>query len=273
MKFSVDMFPKQAPGVCHNVFFVHIFLVGCDEVETYRNFTRKQIQEWLNTIMSKRNQEWIICHVASDTKSKGLFNLGGGANIYDKLKSDFNQHKRCMQLRGNSQDDWADLSKRINECVANTLSSQISQYEQDYIRLEEQRMMPGWNYCQYFILKEALVFTFELVGLYKDALNLYDELEASFFQTMSEQGIPWFRKFGGTGAEDDSRDVLDYASKNYRELMIQNLISIFDFRLYLFSRQIQLLIKLNLPNEVNERSIRFISTFSSTLKEYKVKLN
>ena len=29
-KFSSDLFPKTAPGVQHNVYFIHLFLVGCD---------------------------------------------------------------------------------------------------------------------------------------------------------------------------------------------------------------------------------------------------
>lgn len=97
-RFSPDMFPKMSPGVAHNTFFLHVFLVGCDDVEQYRSSTRKQIQDWLNIIMAKKGQEWVICHVApSDTKTKlgGLFQLGSTQTVFDKLKTDFNQQKRC----------------------------------------------------------------------------------------------------------------------------------------------------------------------------------
>jgi trafficking protein particle complex subunit 10 len=120
------------------------------------------------------------------------------------------------------------------------------------------------------LMQEAIAFTFELVGLFEDALFHYDELEASYYQTMSEQGYTWFKKFGGDKVQDGSKDVLDFAQKSYRELIVQNDITIFDFRLYLFSRQCQLLIISSLPNEMLRRAKFFILAFYSTLKEYKV---
>ena len=233
--------------------------------------------------MSKKNQgfainvEWMIIYVANETKSRTLFNLGGSTNIFEKLKSDFNQQKRVFQIKPNSNDPkdmdlWNDVFHRIHELVLSTLSLQVLQYEEDSRKLEQQRMMPGWNYCQYFIQKEALIFTYELAGLYDEALAHYDELEATFYQTMTEQGAPWFAKFGGTEPLDDSRDILNSSAKPYRDLIIQNSISIFDFRIYLFSRQCYLLIKSGLPQQVCYRAKLFISSFSHTLYEYRVSL-
>jgi hypothetical protein len=54
-----------------------------------------------------------------------------------------------------------------------------------------------------------------------------------------------------------------------RDLIIQNSISIFEFRMYLFSRQIQCLLKAKAPNDICARTIVFVSDFSSTLKKYK----
>ena len=62
---------------------------------------------------------------------------------------------------------------------------QITQADEDTRRLDQQRLMPGWNYCQFFIMKESMAFTYELMGLYEEALVHYDELEAGFFQTLS----------------------------------------------------------------------------------------
>jgi hypothetical protein len=61
---------------------------------------------------------------------------------------------------------------------------QINHADEDTRRLDQQRLIPGWNYCQFFILKESLSFTYELMGLFNEALVHYDELEAGFFQTL-----------------------------------------------------------------------------------------
>jgi hypothetical protein len=93
-RFSPEMFPMLAPGVLHNLYFIHLFLVGCDDVDTYRQTTRPKIQEWMNVVMSRRGQEWIICHVVSEPKAKtGLFQLSS-TSVFDKLKTDFNQQRR-----------------------------------------------------------------------------------------------------------------------------------------------------------------------------------
>jgi hypothetical protein len=90
-RFSPDIFPKIAPGSI-NHYFVHLFLVGVDDIDSYRSNTRKQIQEWLNVI-SKRNHEWIIVHVTQDSKRSTIFKLGT-TSVFEKLKADFNNNQR-----------------------------------------------------------------------------------------------------------------------------------------------------------------------------------
>ncbi|KAJ3330124.1 hypothetical protein HDU76_006387 [Blyttiomyces sp. JEL0837] len=100
--------------------------------------------------------------------------------------------------------------------------------------------------------EEGLACTYELMNIVDDALVQYDELEAAFFQNLLEQGAPWFQSFGGTDSGDDRNDVLNVALKPYRDMILQNTIRIFDFRIYLFARQVQLLFKLpDGPNEVS----------------------
>jgi hypothetical protein len=56
-KYSQDMFPKFIPGaVQHNTFFVHVFIVSTDDVDYYRNTSRKCINEWLNVVGNKKGQ-------------------------------------------------------------------------------------------------------------------------------------------------------------------------------------------------------------------------
>jgi trafficking protein particle complex subunit 10 len=278
-KYQPDMFPKFVPGALqYNSFFVHIFLLASEDVEAYKSSAKKMMQDWWNVVATKKNQEWlIICVSGGQVPKSRKFLLGGSnATVYERIKSDLNIKKdRIFQVGmsmtdGKNLEAWNDLIIRIKECVITGVTSQISQYEEDSRRLEHQRMVPGWNYCQYFIMKEALSLTFEMLTLYRDALVHYDELEATFYQTLEEQGAPWFKKFGGTEHADDNQDVFKLSNKNYRDLIIQNGISIFDFRMYLFSRQIALLAIQKSPIEICRRSNLFISSFSRTLYEYRV---
>lgn len=165
---------------------------------------------------------------------------------------------------------WEDLFVRIRECVLGTFTQQIIQYEEDCRRLEQQRNIVGWNYCQFFTLKETLTATYCLASLDDEALLHYDELEALFNQTLIEQGAPWFRTFGGTAEKDDSKDFLTFSTKGYKELIVQNSISIFDFKMYLFAKQASLLMGLGQPNEVCKRAKSFIASLGASLDEYRV---
>jgi trafficking protein particle complex subunit 10 len=110
-----------------------------------------------------------------------------------------------------------------------------------------------------------------MMNVHEEALVQYDELEAAYFQNLLEQGAPWFQTFGGLDLKDDSHNILDISGKAYRDMILQNTITIFDFRIYLFARQIQILSRLSgSVNNICQRSKVFISSFCRTLKEYKV---
>src|SRR6185312_9802388 len=79
--------------------------------------------------------------------------------------------------------------------------------------------------------------------------------------------LAWFGKFGACEPGDDSANILDIKKKPYRELIMQNSISVFDFRSYLFARQCQLLGRLQRPVEICRRAQLFISSFARSIKE------
>ncbi|KAJ3386814.1 hypothetical protein HDU84_001261 [Entophlyctis sp. JEL0112] len=119
--------------------------------------------------------------------------------------------------------------------------------------------------------------TSEYLNITEDALLQYDELEAAFFQNLQEQGAPWFQSFGGTDTNDDSADILDISRKPYYDMILQNTVTIFDFRVYLFARQISLLFagatQSNAIAEAADRGKKFIDSFARTLREYEAGLN
>ena len=78
---------------------------------------------------------------------------------------------------------------------------------------------------------------------------------------------PWTELFGGTDPMDDSANVLSVDKKSYLDLMLQNCISIFDFRSYLFARQCYLLLCLGRPVELLHRAKSFVANLTRGIIE------
>ncbi|RKP34465.1 hypothetical protein BJ085DRAFT_12357, partial [Dimargaris cristalligena] len=208
------------------------------------------------------------------TATNKLFPRTG--SVIDKIRADFSPKKdepRILALNfsdsgGMDMESWSEVFTRIKECVVTGFNGQITHYEEDVRRLDAQRMMPGWNYCTFFILKEKMVRAFQMMGMYDEALKQYDELEAAFFQVLKDRTLSWFSSFGGTTPGDDNTNLLDFGKKNYRELILQNKITVFDFRMYLFGRQCQLLIQLQKTREFLERARKFVPSFKHAMREF-----
>lgn len=172
---------------------------------------------------------------------------------------------------------WQDILGKIKEGVLQSFDSRVLQYEEDIRKMDSQRTLPGWNYCTFFILKEGLAQSFEQMLLREDALIQYDELEASFFQLLGgisvlinfltvDNQLTWFNRTGGTSPGDDSANVLDLSHKDYRNLILANDISLFDFRVYLFARQVFLLTSMGRYVDICSRARDYIATLARTLR-------
>ncbi|GAO49960.1 hypothetical protein G7K_4095-t1 [Saitoella complicata NRRL Y-17804] len=269
---SIDEQQHQIAGVgLLDKPYLNIFLVQCEDNDVYRSTVRTSIRNWLNGVLAKKNQEWLIVHVVpnaieslattkSPPSSGALLRIKG--SVYDKIRADFNSSKkdRCIQLRlsqssadlaSSGTDEiemWQDLTSKLKEGILIAFDQRVTQYEDDVRKLDAQRTMPGWNYNTFFGVKEGLGRSFEEMGLSEDGLVVYDELEASFFLSLSDkEGEMWGTSGGLPGVGDDSASVLDTERKKYRDLILQNTITTFDFRCYLFARQFALLAKLGNP--------------------------
>ena len=182
---------------------------------------------------------------------------------------------------------WNDLITKFKSLILTSFEMRVTQYEEDIKERDGQRSLPGWNFCTFFILKEGLARGFENVGLVDDALVGYDELSVGLDAVIEEQaqtGSP--ERHGGSlrsyteelravveralvGADDDEEEAVDMQSKDtatdpvetisisstkkaYRDMILENKVSIFDFRCYIFSRQIALLLRLGNASSTRE---------------------
>ncbi|KAK0725038.1 trafficking protein particle complex subunit 10 [Lasiosphaeris hirsuta] len=183
-----------------------------------------------------------------------------------------------------SENAWADTIGKVKELILSSFDTRVSQYEEDIKERDGQRALPGWNFCTFFILKEGLARGFESVGLVEDALMGYDELSVGLDAIIQEQAIAGSAEaHGGAllayteelknlaqkaisqinradgevdeeavdmqpnekgGVADFDNIPISPSKKLYRELILANNVSLFDFRCYIFARQISLLLRL-----------------------------
>ncbi|KAF2972646.1 hypothetical protein GQX73_g940 [Xylaria multiplex] len=180
----------------------------------------------------------------------------GSSTLLEKLRSDFNSSSksamdRVSQIRigvndvpydilprvvpavpsgyteteQDTENAWSDLIAKFRGLILSSFDLRVTQYEEDIKEKDAQRSLPGWNFCTFFILKEGLARGFESVGLVEDALVGYDELSVGLDMVIKDQSlVP--------------------TKKPYRDLIVANNVSVFDFRCYIFARQMALLLRL-----------------------------
>ncbi|KAG0056417.1 hypothetical protein BGZ83_005132 [Gryganskiella cystojenkinii] len=273
-RFSAETSKNLPPVTLLQNPYLNLYFVNCEDNETYKTTVRQQIREWIQLVTSKKNQEWLIVHVSTQEGSRNAAKFLR-SSVLDKIKADFNTGKkdRVAQLRMadtemSEMELWADFTAKMKEGIVSSFDQNVLTFEEDIRRLDSQRQMPGWNYCTFFILKESLTNAYEMMNLHEEALRQYDELEASFFQILKDNALTWYGKFGGMQEGDDDANLLDLNRKPYRDLIMQNTISVFDFRTYLFGRQCNLLFRLRRPVEICHRALNFIPSFARTVREH-----
>ncbi|KAI6132070.1 trafficking protein particle complex subunit 10 [Pisolithus croceorrhizus] len=269
-----DEHTSQVPVTLLEKPLLNLYVLSCEDVETYKTIVKKQIKDWHASVNQRKNQEWLIIHVARpDSKNvdRKFFSMKG--SVLDKIKADFNTDKRdrCVQLAWSTGEQspavWADLIGKIKDGLLAAFDTAVQAREEEVKRSEGQRHMPGWNFCTYFILKESLATSFEGVNLFEDALQQYNELEATFMNVLGEKNMSWFGNLINPTPKDDSLPLLSPSKKSYRELILANTISVFDLRVYLLARQSMLLNKMQQPIEICRKAMLFLSTFGKRLRE------
>ncbi|KAG0060938.1 hypothetical protein BGZ90_003809, partial [Linnemannia elongata] len=276
-RFSPEVSKNLPPVTLLQNPYLNLYFVNCEDNETYKNTVRQHIREWITLVTSKKNQEWLIVHISSQENARAAKFLR--SSVLDRIKADFNTGKRDRVAQVRMADTemsemelWADFTDKMKEGIVTSFDQNVMTFEEDIRRLDSQRQMPGWNYCTFFILKEGLTNAYEMMNLHEEALRQYDELEASFFQILRDNALTWYGKFGGMQEGDDDANLLDLNKKPYRDLIMQNTISVFDFRTYLFGRQCNLLFRLRRPVEICGRALKFIPSFAKTVREHVLNL-
>eukprot|EP01124_Arcella_intermedia_P035354 TRINITY_DN8978_c0_g1_i1.p1 TRINITY_DN8978_c0_g1~~TRINITY_DN8978_c0_g1_i1.p1 ORF type:complete len:1304 (+),score=360.68 TRINITY_DN8978_c0_g1_i1:325-3912(+) len=222
----------------------------------------------------KEGQEWIVVYLSlpGDPARKVRF-----FNVFHYMKNDFNTVKgqdRVFTIRlpekGEKDDEegWERVMAKLKEGISRHGEEAMEKLIQEIKKLDSERIHPGWNYCKFFAVKEGLAFIYESFQMYDEALMQYDELEALFsgYDVPEEQKLG-IKGFGGTDVGDEYAAFLDSSKKPFRKQIVNNQITEFDFRQYIFARQSEILFKRELPVFVAERGLKFIKSFRHELEK------
>ncbi|KAK9480577.1 trafficking protein particle complex subunit 10 [Lipomyces japonicus] len=241
----------QIPGLLDTP-YMKIILVKCDDNDTYRSSVRRTIREWFTTHVASRRDstEWLIFYCAPNGSSSSS-TLRLKTSVFDKIKADFNttsKEDRCLLIRPNSttaeeEDLWNEIMTKIKEGILDSFGKRVHMYEEEVKKLEAKKSIPGWNFATFFVMKEGLALSFEAVSLLEDALIQYDALDATFMQLMKENNVTFLKEVGFS--TDSMVPLLSRKDDPaVRHNILENNISLFDFKCYLFSRQASLLLQL-----------------------------
>lgn len=189
--------------------------------------------------------------------------------------------RKSESRNADEKNGWGDLVTKLKSLILASFDSRVSQYEEDIREREGQRQVFGWNFNTFFVLKEGLAMGFEDMGLLDDALTVYQELafglkniiqeqqsveveqQAAHFVDFTEDLYTQFTNAKALGsnavgeaasagavAADPGAFILDTARKPFRDLILGNKISFFDFQCYIFARKVS--ITLRLANAANK---------------------
>ena len=223
------------------------------------------------------------------------------------------------------EEQWQDLVEKLKVAILQSFDARVAQYEEDIRERESQRSLPGWNFCTFFILKEGLARGFENVGLLEDALQLYEELDVGLDTVIQDQAkndsidaansllphstdlkdiIRAVLESPGGHEHDDAAIELSLQAwvvreasqfpwklerRNYQQMILTNQVSALDFRIYMFIRQMQIMLRrastitpvtkskpnrssisrwdADLLSEICERSIKFMNLAARNLRQ------
>jgi len=365
----------QIPGLRETP-YVKLYLLRCDDRETYKEKVRKEVRQWVKTITptgeskssiktqeSHDASEWLIVHVVlpntpaasqprsskhitletaestDSVNSKSKWSGKSSSTIFDKLRADFSSSSkssitRVAQVRlleagdkstaltpAELEEQWQDLVECLKACILRSFDARVAQYELDIRERDNQRTLPGWNFCTFFVLKEGLARGFENVGLLDDALSVYDELSVGLDTLIKEapekgdddengallrfskeskavlrsaleadttltripsHSVP--KQLSQLLVADRAHFPFDVDRQRYRELILSNEVSALDLRLYLFTRQMDILLRqaeassttaqpsqkpavnLQIVGDVAERATHFINLAARILR-------
>ena len=192
-------------------------------------------------------------------------NKSSKAFLADKIKFDFGDKATLNVVSLKHQSDGvltgvAECVELISSCNFASASSQLEFLDEEIRKIDSQRLVPGWNYCKFFIAKEEKALLNLSLGLVIDALLAYEELEATYHQM---QDVFKFDAVLPPREHISGQDLFAIEDKPYREMIHRNEVCAYDFGVYLFSCQALILGSLKKYSDFLTKTKKFVCAFTS----------
>ncbi|KAL9653714.1 hypothetical protein ABK040_014660 [Willaertia magna] len=105
-------------------------------------------------------------------------------NLINNISTPLQQQNTLQNNNQNNQnsipsgalDNIKDLYQRIHEGIILEFLKKIYKFEEEIKKSEMNMNLPGWQFTNYFILKEGLSITLEQFGLFINSLGIYNQL-------------------------------------------------------------------------------------------------
>lgn len=157
---------------------LHVYVTECNEIETYKNTVKEEIDRWLRTLQGYGISDWMILLVET-VDVKKTKNILPRTTVLDKMRLDFGaKHAdRCISVLNpikfevKATESFRCLLNRIRHLMLTGYNKNIIKYEELIRANREKRNQEGWSFVQYFLLQEKLAFVLEMLGLHCEALG------------------------------------------------------------------------------------------------------
>lgn len=197
-------------------------------------------------------------------------------SVLDKIRVDFaaKNADRCVSIlnplkfENKSTESFRSMIQRMRHLILSGYNKNIIKFEDIIRSRREKRNAEDWDFLDYFLLQEQLAFVLEMLTLHSDALVQYDELDAMFnlfvMNTVFGEKPKWMQTFekplnNFRGISMCKRDI-----DAIRKRIMNQTVTLIEFRNYLFQRQCQLLHAMNHQWEIAQRLFPFLF---STMRE------
>ena len=81
-----------------------------------------------------------------------------------------------------SGEGWQEFVKKLCDLVGTGFVKIVQRYGEEVSNLEKNRNVIGWNFCQYFVVKEALGFMLAKANMIECVLGIYSDLKKTYMQ-------------------------------------------------------------------------------------------
>uniref|UniRef100_A0A7S0DIY6 TRAPPC10/Trs130 N-terminal domain-containing protein n=1 Tax=Amorphochlora amoebiformis TaxID=1561963 RepID=A0A7S0DIY6_9EUKA len=144
-------------------------------------------------------------------------------------------------------------------------------YEIEIRRLDRIRAQRGWDFWNFFLVKEGYALVLDQMELCTRSLKQYLELSV-MYENMTQAPLSRLRAeetkaWGGKGVKPGP--LLDLCSLPYRRLILLQSLHPLEFFRYMFARQIRLLFRLNRLEEALEKTQDFLPYMFTQMKTAK----